>query len=64
MRKCIVLLLVVCLLVSSFSVLAVSSVSAQSGFKLSVPRFTVQLVDYSYDVPPSTTTTALSKEVQ
>jgi len=57
MCKCTVLLLVACLVVSSFSVLAVSSVSAQSGFKPSVPQFSVKLVDSSYDVPPSTSTT-------
>jgi len=58
MRKCTVLLLVVCLVVSSFSVLAVSSVSAQAGYKPSVPQISsIKLVDSSYDVPPSTTTT-------
>jgi len=31
-------------------------VSAQAGFKPSVPQFSVKLVDSSYDVPPSTTT--------
>ena len=56
MRKCTVLLLVACLVVSSFSVLAVSSVSAQAGFKPSVPQFTVKLIDSSYDVPPIYTT--------
>jgi len=56
MRKCTVLLLVACLVVSSFSVLAVSSVSVQAGYKPSVPQFTVKLVDSSYDVPPIYTT--------
>ena len=56
MRKYTVFLLVICLVVSSFSVLAVSSVSAQAGYKPSVPQFTVELVDSSYDVSPSSTT--------
>ncbi|MDR2707214.1 MAG: hypothetical protein LBB87_00480 [Nitrososphaerota archaeon] len=38
------------------SVFAVPSVTAQAGYKPSVPQFTVKLVDDSYDVPPSTTT--------
>jgi hypothetical protein len=38
-------------------VFTVTPVSAQAGYKPSVPEFTVKLVDYSYDVPPSTTTT-------
>jgi hypothetical protein len=42
---------------SSFIVHAVTPVSAQAEFKPSVPQFTVQLVDYSYDVPHFTTTT-------
>ena len=57
MRKGTVILLVTCLVVSSLSVLAVPFVSAQAGYKPSVPQFTVKLVDNSYDVPPSTTTT-------
>ena len=58
MRNCTVLLLVVCLVVSSFSVLAVSSVSAQAGYKPSVPQISsVKIVDSSYDVPPSSTKT-------
>ncbi|MCL1977393.1 MAG: hypothetical protein FWG55_04720, partial [Candidatus Bathyarchaeota archaeon] len=36
---------------------AVTSVSAQAGYKPSAPQFTVKLIDNSYDVPPSTTTT-------
>jgi len=58
MRKCTVLLLVACLVVSSFSVLAVPFVSAQAGYKPSVPYISgIKLVDSSYDVSPSTTTT-------
>ncbi|MDR0460539.1 MAG: hypothetical protein LBH62_03750 [Nitrososphaerota archaeon] len=38
-------------------VFTVMSVSAQIGFKPSVPQFTVELVDGSYDVPSSSTTT-------
>jgi hypothetical protein len=37
--------------------LTIKSADAQTVSKPSVPQFTVQLVDYSYDVPPSTTTT-------
>ena len=63
MRKCTVLLLVVCLVVSSFSVLAVPFVSAQAGYKPSVPQISsIKLVDSSYDVPPSTTTNPYTGE--
>jgi hypothetical protein len=42
---------------SSLMVLTVRPVTAQATFKPSVPEFTVKLVDNSYDVPPTTTTT-------
>jgi hypothetical protein len=45
MRKCIVLLLVTCLLVSSLIAHTVAPVTAQLGYKPSVPQFTVKLVD-------------------
>jgi hypothetical protein len=49
------LLLIVILAVSSFTM--VESAFAQSITKPSVPEFTLQYVDNSYDVPPKTTTT-------
>jgi hypothetical protein len=63
MHKCTVLMLVTCLVASCLIVHAVTPVSAQAGFKLFVPQFSVQFVDRSYDIPPSTTTTVLSKVV-
>jgi hypothetical protein len=56
MHKCTVFLLITCLVVSCLIVHAVAPVSAQTGYKPSIPQFTVKLIDYSYDVPPSTTT--------
>jgi len=47
----------VVLLLSSLLVLTVVPVNVQAASKPSVPQFTVKLVDYSYDVSPSTTTT-------
>jgi len=55
MRKCTALLLVTCLVVSSLLVFTVPFVSAQSGFKPSVPEFTVKLIDNSYVEPPAYT---------
>jgi hypothetical protein len=57
MRKCIALLLITCLVVSSLLVFTVTPVTAQAGYKPSVPQFTVKLIDNSYDIPPTTTTT-------
>ena len=58
MRKCIALLLVTCLAVSGLIVHAIMPVSAQAGYKPSVPQISsIKLVDTSYDVPPSSTTT-------
>jgi hypothetical protein len=54
MRKCIVLMLVTCLVVSGLIVHAVTPVTAQAGYKPSVPQFTVKLVDNSYDASPYT----------
>ncbi|MDR2720317.1 MAG: hypothetical protein LBC03_05900, partial [Nitrososphaerota archaeon] len=46
------------MLLASLSVLTVAPVTAQEGFKPSVPQISsVKLVDSSYDVPPSSTTT-------
>jgi len=56
MRKYIVLVLVTFLVVSILSVFVVPSVTAQAGFKPSVPQFSVKFIDNSYDVPSSTTT--------
>jgi hypothetical protein len=49
-------MLVTALVASCLIVHAVTSVSAQVGYKPIVPQFTVKFVDNSYDVPPSTTT--------
>lgn len=58
MHKCVVLLLLMCLTTSSLLVFTVTPVSAQAGYKPSVPQISsVKLVDSSYDVPPSTTIT-------
>ncbi|MCL2172132.1 MAG: hypothetical protein FWB84_00580 [Candidatus Bathyarchaeota archaeon] len=57
MRKWSVLLLIAWLVVLSLSIFTVSSASAQVGYKPSVPQFSVKLVDSSYDVPPSSSTT-------
>jgi hypothetical protein len=56
MRKCIVLLLITCLVVSSLIVLTITPATVQAVSKPSVPQFSVKLADNSYDVPPSTTT--------
>jgi hypothetical protein len=47
MRKCTALLLITCLVVSSLIVYAVTPVTAQIGYKPSVPQFTVKFVDES-----------------
>jgi len=57
MRKCIVLLLIMCLGASSLSAFTVPYVSAQVGYQPSVPQFSVTFVDTSYDVPTQTRTT-------
>ncbi|MCL2291775.1 MAG: hypothetical protein FWC30_01715 [Candidatus Bathyarchaeota archaeon] len=49
------ILLIVCLVTSSLSVLVVPPATAQTGYKPSTPQFTVKLIDNSYDIPPSTT---------
>ncbi len=53
MRKCATLLLVAVLAASSL--VMGCSVFAQSAFKLSVPEFTLEYIDNSYDVPPQPT---------
>jgi len=45
------------LAVTSLTVITVPSVTGQGAAKPSIPQFSVKLVDDSYDVPPSTTTT-------
>jgi len=50
-------LVFVFVVLSSLMVLTVNPVDAQATFKPSVPEFTVKLVDTSYDVPSTTTTT-------
>jgi hypothetical protein len=50
-------MLITCLVVSSLSVFTAPSATAQAGYKPSVPQFTVKLIDTSYDIPPSSTTT-------
>jgi hypothetical protein len=57
MRKCTVLLLITCLVVSSLFVLTVVPATVQAVSKPSVPQFSVKFVDNSYDVPTTTTTT-------
>jgi hypothetical protein len=58
MYKYAVLVLVTVLVVSCLIVHAVTPVSAQAGFKPSVPQISsIKLVDSSYDVSPSSTTT-------
>ena len=54
MSKFATLLLIAVLAVSGL--IMVSSAFAQSTTKPSVPEFTLKYVDYSYDVPPKTTT--------
>jgi hypothetical protein len=49
-------MLVTCLVVSSLIVYVVPSVTAQVGYKPTVPQFSVTFVDASYDAPPSTFT--------
>jgi len=56
MRKCTVLLLITCLVASSLLVLTVTPVTAQAGYKPSVPQVIINFFDNSYDVPSSTTT--------
>jgi hypothetical protein len=55
-NRVIVAVFVFFLVLSNLIVLTATPVSAQAGYKPSVPQFTVKLVDNSYDVPPSTTT--------
>ncbi|MCL1976818.1 MAG: hypothetical protein FWG55_01725 [Candidatus Bathyarchaeota archaeon] len=50
-------LVFVFIVLASLMALTIKPADAQTVSKPSVPQFTVQLVDYSYDVPPSTTTT-------
>ncbi|MDR2708053.1 MAG: hypothetical protein LBB87_04850 [Nitrososphaerota archaeon] len=50
-------LVFVFVVLSSLMALTIKPADAQTASKPSVPQFTVQLVDYSYDVPPSTTST-------
>ena len=58
MRRCTVLLLIICLLVPSLSVHAVTPVSAQAGYKPSIPQISgIKLVDSSYEVLSSSATT-------
>jgi len=45
------------LVLSSFMLLSVNFANVCAVSKPSVPQFTIKLADYSYDVPPSTTTT-------
>jgi len=56
MRKCIALLLVTCLVVSGLIVHAIMPVSAQAGYKPSVPQVIVKLGGTAYDVSTSTET--------
>jgi hypothetical protein len=55
MRKGTVILLVVCLVVSSLITFTVTFVSAQTGHEPSVPEFGVKFIDNSYIQPPRTT---------
>lgn len=55
MRKLLSSILVL-LLIASILIM-VESTSAQSISKLSAPEFTIELVDESYDVPPTTKST-------
>ena len=55
-NKTLTLTLIV-LLLSSLMVLSVTPVAVQAVSKPSVPQFSIKFVDYSYDVPPTTTTT-------
>jgi hypothetical protein len=58
MHKCAVLVLITCLVVSSLIAFTVTPVTAQAGYKPSVPQISnVKSVDSSYDVPSSSTTT-------
>ena len=50
-------LLLIVLLLSSLLVLTVVPVNVQAVSKPSVPQFTVKFVDYSYNIPSTTTTT-------
>jgi hypothetical protein len=48
--------LLVILLLTSLLVLTITPANVQAASKPSVPQFTIKLVDYYYDTPPSTTT--------
>ena len=50
-------LIFVVLLLSSLFILSVAPTNVQATSKPSTPQFTIKLVDYSYDVPESSTTT-------
>jgi hypothetical protein len=52
------------LLLSNLIVLTVSPVSAQTGFKPSVPQFSVKLIDNSYVQPPVYTTDPYTGEIK
>jgi hypothetical protein len=57
MHKYVALMLIICLVASGLSVLAVPPVTAQAGYKPSAPQISsIKSVDSSYDVPPSSTT--------
>lgn len=56
MNRTVVLTLIV-LLLSSLLALSVTPANLQAASKPSVPQFSIKLVDYSYDVPSSSTTT-------
>jgi len=50
-------LTLIVLLLTSLLAIALASVDVQAVTKPSVPQFTVKLIDNSYNIPPSTTTT-------
>lgn len=55
-RKNFALVLILTIAISNLSLLMVKPVSAQSIPKPSVPQFSIQVVDYSYDVPTTYST--------
>ena len=59
-RKSLALILILIIAISSLSLIIVKPANAQTIPKPSVPEFTVNLADHSYDVPPKTTSTTNS----
>ncbi|MCL2258007.1 MAG: hypothetical protein FWC14_07465 [Candidatus Bathyarchaeota archaeon] len=51
------MVLIICLVASSLSVLTVTPITVYAISKPSVPQFSIRVIDDSYYVPPSTTTT-------